>query len=130
MVADARGSVNVGSESVNGITLLTKGEVVDDQGYGWIKIVKKHITGEIPGGTKFTDEFTEFFSGKSDDEIYKIVQNWVQESLSVTSTQSGSRRIYLYEPLGDGRKMKTIVESAFDSNGDIQSRIITSYPTG
>ncbi len=120
MMADTRGVVNVGGESVQDVCLIVKGS--DD--YGWTHIKKKHITGEIPGGDLFSEKF-----GVSDE---KKIQEWIQKSIregnAVKKQGYINRWEYTYEPFGDGRKVKTIVEYNFRSI--VHSRIISSYPLG
>ncbi|WP_094229195.1 hypothetical protein [Methanolobus psychrotolerans] len=81
---------------------------------GWTHIVKKHITGEIAGGSKFP-------SSMNQDQIMEIVLQSVKEGTETVTIDKKGRVTYLYEHLSpDGWTIKTIV----GSNG----YIVTSFP--
>jgi hypothetical protein len=116
-------------ETIEGITLLVKG----DDTYGWQHIIIRHMQG-VPTPTvgKFPYTFSDVLLGKTTEEQYTLVQEWIQESLKTLPTKSGNRYTYTYEPLGDGREIMTIVDLFERNVGNgktIKSyRIITSYP--
>jgi hypothetical protein len=101
MMADTRGVVNVGGESVRDVSLLMKGT----NDYGWTHIKKRHITGEISGGDLFPEKF-----GVSDETK---IQEWIQKSIKEghpERIETQKKWIYAYEPFRDEKEAERVLQ--------------------
>jgi len=89
--------------------------LLGDDSFGWTHIWKKHVTGEIPGGSTFLAAY------KVADE--RTIRRLVEESLRYGLVEQAQgytdRWIYFYTPYPGRPPMVTIVDGG---------RIITSYP--
>jgi len=81
-------------------------------GYGWAHINDKHITGTIPGGSKFPDSM-------SPENVKLFIFTTIQNDQGLNQ---GVRTIYTRAlPAPDGRICKIVVDDG---------KIITAYPIG
>jgi hypothetical protein len=81
---------------------------------GWMHIVKKHITGEIVGGTKFP-------SSMDQNQIKDLVLQSIRDGSETISFDSKGRKTFMYDYIfPEGLNVKTVV-------GD-NGYIVTSFP--
>ena len=81
-------------------------------GQGWDHIKGKHITGDIPGGSKFTISMSE-------TDVQTFIYDTIQKN---QVTEQGIRKVFTQNlPAPDGRVCKVVVEDG---------KIITAYPVG
>lgn len=81
---------------------------------GWMHIVKKHITGETAGGTKFP-------SSMNENQVKELVLQSIRDGSETITFDSRGRKTFIYDYISpEGFNVKTIV-------GD-NGYIVTSYP--
>lgn len=110
---DLKKTINAIEKSEDGKSVIRWLEEGTDTS-GWLHILKKHITGEIPGGSKFP-------SSMNVDQVKELIYNSIKKGTKTETTDITGRKTILYEYIDEmGLKVKTIV-------GD-NGYIVTSYP--
>jgi len=116
--------IGIGKGFKSKISWLDKG----DDTYGWTKIWKKQVTGEIPGDSTFTEAY-----GVSDETtIQKWILNSIKDGAPFKDSEGNINRIaYQYYPVsGNSTPVITIVDYGPWGGATAQAvtRLAKKYP--
>jgi hypothetical protein len=104
--------INVGADKINGLAALVKG----NSGFSWTKIWKKHVTGEISGGTKFSL----ITADTSEANVKKMIKETAESPDSIVNS-SNTKFCIFSNWVKNGYRLIIIIEA--DSG-----KINTAYP--